>query len=33
VNIPDRAGVMPLQHARQRGFTEMVSILQAAGAR
>jgi uncharacterized protein len=33
INIADRAGVTPLQHARARGHTEMVSILEAAGAK
>ena len=33
VNLPDRDGVTPLAHARQRGYTEMMRILQAAGAR
>jgi ankyrin repeat protein len=33
VNIADRQGVSPLAHARARGYTEMVSILQAAGGR
>jgi ankyrin repeat protein len=33
VNIPDRQGVTPLGHARQRGYAEMVRILEAAGAR
>jgi ankyrin repeat protein len=32
-NIPDRQGVTPLGHARQRGYAEMVRILEAAGAR
>ena len=32
-NIPDRQGVTPLGHARQRGYGEMVRILEAAGAR
>jgi hypothetical protein len=33
VNIPDRQGVTPLGHARQRGYAGMVRILEAAGAR
>ena len=33
VNIGDGAGVLPLSHARQRGFTEIVRMLEAAGAR
>ena len=33
VNIADRDGVTPLMHARQRGYAEMVDILQRAGAR
>jgi uncharacterized protein len=33
VNIPDRDGITPLLHARQRGHHGMVDILQAAGAR
>jgi ankyrin repeat protein len=33
VNIADRQGVTPLQHAKQRGFAAMVKILEAAGAR
>lgn len=32
-NIPDRDGVTPLFHARQRGYTAMVGILELAGAR
>ena len=32
VNIPDRNGVTPLQHARQRGFQAIEQILLAAGA-
>jgi hypothetical protein len=31
--IPDRDGVTALAHARQRGFAEMVSILETAGAK
>jgi hypothetical protein len=33
VNIPDGEGVSPLAHARQRGYAEMVKMLEAAGAR
>ncbi len=33
VNLPDRNGASPLTLARSRGFTEMVKILEAAGAR
>lgn len=33
VNIPDRAGVTSLAHARSRGYAEMVQILLAAGAK
>jgi ankyrin repeat protein len=33
VNIPDRAGVTPLAHARGRGYKEMTGILEKAGAR
>ena len=33
VNIADRDGVTPLQHARSRGQTAIVGILEAAGAR
>jgi hypothetical protein len=33
VNIPDRQGITPLQHARQRGYSEMARILEAAGAK
>ena len=33
VNIPDRAKVTPLGHARARGYVEMVRILEAAGAK
>ena len=32
LNIPDADGVTPLQHARQRGYTEIESILTANGA-
>ena len=30
--IADADGVTPLSHARQRGFTEIVALLEAAGA-
>ena len=33
VNIADRQGVTPLQHARRRGYVNMVRILEAAGGR
>jgi ankyrin repeat protein len=33
LTIPDRQGMMPLAHARARGYVEMVRILEAAGAR
>ena len=33
VNLPDRAGETPLGLARRRGFSEMVKILESAGAR
>ncbi|HVF65878.1 MAG TPA: ankyrin repeat domain-containing protein [Casimicrobiaceae bacterium] len=33
VNLPDRANVMPITLARDRGFTSMVTILERAGAR
>ena len=33
VNIADRQGITPLQHARRRGYTEMSRILENAGAR
>lgn len=31
-NLPDAEGVTPLQHARRRGFAEIVRLLEAAGA-
>jgi ankyrin repeat protein len=31
--LADRQGVTPLQHARQRGYTDMVTILEGAGGR
>jgi len=33
VNIPDRAGITPLAHARGRGYKAMAQILEKAGAR
>jgi ankyrin repeat protein len=33
VNIADRQGTTPLQHARRRAYGEMARILEAAGAR
>jgi ankyrin repeat protein len=33
VNIADRQGVTPLQHARERRYREIASILERAGAR
>ena len=33
VNIADRQGVTPLQHARARGYAEMIAILERAGGR
>lgn len=33
LNRADRNGVTPLQHARMRGYREMVEVLQRAGAR
>jgi hypothetical protein len=33
VNIPDRAGVTPLGHARSRDYKQMIEILAGAGAR
>ena len=33
VNIPDGDGVSPLAHAKQRGYSEMVKMLEAAGAK
>ncbi len=33
LNIADRQGVTPLGHAKQRGYAEMVKILEAAGAK
>jgi ankyrin repeat protein len=33
VNVADRQGTTPLQHARRRGYVEMARVLEAAGAR
>jgi ankyrin repeat protein len=33
VNIADRQGTTPLQHARRRGYVEMARVLENAGAR
>ena len=33
VNLPDKNGVTALQHARQRGLTQIVALLVQAGAR
>ena len=33
VNLADRGGTTPLQHARRRGYVEMARILENAGAR
>jgi uncharacterized protein len=33
VNLADRDGVTPLQHAKRRGFTEMARVLEAKGGR
>ena len=32
VNLADGSGVTPLAHAHQRGFTEIIDILEEAGA-
>lgn len=33
LNLADRDGVTPLQHARKRGYSQMAQILERAGAR
>ena len=33
VNLADKDGITPLQHARQRGYSEMVNLLEKAGAK
>lgn len=33
VNIPDRDGITPMQHARKMGFQNIVNILEKAGAK
>lgn len=33
VNIPDRDGITPLQHAKKRGYREIAALLQQAGGR
>jgi ankyrin repeat protein len=33
VNIADKQGTTPLQHARRRGYVEIARILENAGAR
>jgi ankyrin repeat protein len=33
VNIPDRDGITPLQHAKKRGFREIAALLAKAGGR
>jgi hypothetical protein len=33
LELPDRQGVTPLGHARRRGYMEIISILERAGAR
>ena len=33
VNLGDRDGVTPLEHARSRGYDEIAQVLRAAGAR
>jgi ankyrin repeat protein len=33
VNLADKDGVTPLQHARQRGYREIIEMLEAAGGR
>ena len=33
INLPDGDGITPLQHARNKGFTPIVQMLESAGAR
>jgi ankyrin repeat protein len=33
VNVADRQGITPLQHARRRGYVEMARVLEEAGAK
>lgn len=33
INLADKDGVTPLQHARQRGYQEIIEILEGAGGR
>jgi len=33
VNIPDKNGISPLQHAKKNGYKDMVAILEKAGAK
>lgn len=33
INLPDSDGISPLQHARNKGFTPIVHMLESAGAR
>jgi ankyrin repeat protein len=33
VNLADKDGVTPLQHARQRGYADIVRLLEKTGAR
>ncbi len=33
INLPDKEGMSPLQHARHKGFTPIVTMLESAGAR
>ena len=32
LNLPDRDGVTPLQHAKKRGLTQIAALLAQAGA-